>query len=115
MSNKVKQQGAAPTDDELNQLIAEGVASHAVKTGLVDPEQAEAAEARAVAEVENLPIQIDPQMLQQAVANKNARLIAVMVNETAMLEVALETERREKNELKAQVRALEAALAELAA
>jgi len=43
-------------------------------------------------------VYIDPQELAQATQNKNARLIAMMVHENAMLEVALEQERRARQD-----------------
>lgn len=55
-------------------------------------------------------IQIDPQMLAQATQNKNARLIAMMVHENAMYEVALEQERRGRQEAEAKYEALLASL-----
>ena len=72
---------------------------------------AEAAESEkpATEYVEQAEIQIDPQLLQQATAMRNARLIAMMVHENAMLEVALEQERRDKFEWKAKHDALKAA------
>lgn len=95
-----------------------GVKDVAAAAGLIDPDQAEgdAAEASAVADAKPLPdieIQIDPEMLQRAVANRNARLIAVLVNENAMLEVALEQERRVTNELRTKIAALQALIDEL--
>lgn len=54
-------------------------------------------------------IQIDPQMLQQATQMKNARLIATMVHENAMLEVALEQERRSSADWRSKYYALQAA------
>jgi len=113
-----------PTPEEAAKLdeIARVVVDAAVGSGLVDPDQdvepdQDAATVRADAPADDgqYAIQIDQAMLQQAVANKNARLIAVMVNETAMLEVALETERRTNGELRAQLRALEQVLAEQSA
>jgi hypothetical protein len=59
---------------------------------------------------EEIQIQIDPQMLQQAVMTKNARLIATMVHENALLEVALEQERRNSGEWQAKYYALQASL-----
>lgn len=52
---------------------------------------------------------LDPQMVQQAMQNRNARLIAMMVNENAMMEVALEQERAANNELRAKMRAMKEA------
>lgn len=54
-------------------------------------------------------ISIDPQMLQQMIMTKNARLIATMVHENAVLEVALEQERRNSGEWQAKYAALQAA------
>lgn len=50
---------------------------------------------------------LDPQMVQQAMQNRNARLIAMMVNENAMMEVALEQERTANGELRAKMRAMQ--------
>lgn len=66
------------------------------------------ATARVSADAEE--IQIDPQMLAQATQNKNARLIAMMVHENAMYEVALEQERRARQEAEAKYEALLASL-----
>lgn len=57
-------------------------------------------------------IVIDQQMLQQAVQMRNARLIASMVHENAMLEVALEQERRARLDAESKVAALEGLLSE---
>ena len=59
---------------------------------------------------DQVEIQVDPQMLQQATQMKNARLIASLVHESAMLEVALEQARRETGEWKAKAAALQAAM-----
>lgn len=59
---------------------------------------------------DQVQIQVDPQMLQQATQMKNARLIASLVHESAMLEVALEQSRREAGEWKAKHDALRQAL-----
>jgi hypothetical protein len=59
---------------------------------------------------DQVEIQVDPQMLQQATQMKNARLIASLVHESAMLEVALEQERRGRMEAEAKVAALQAAM-----
>lgn len=59
---------------------------------------------------DQVEIQVDPQMLQQATQMKNARLIASLVHESAMLEVALEQSRRETGEWKAKAAALQAAM-----
>jgi hypothetical protein len=59
---------------------------------------------------DQIEIQVDPQMLQQATQMKNARLIASLVHESAMLEVALEQARRESGEWKAKHDALRQAL-----
>lgn len=55
---------------------------------------------------EEIQYQLDPMLVQQATQNKNARLIAMMVNENAMLEVALEQERRTSAELQAKMVAM---------
>lgn len=60
-------------------------------------------------EPEEVQYQLDPQMVAQASANKHARLIAMMVNENAMLEVALEQERRAHGETRAKLAALQQA------
>ncbi len=57
-------------------------------------------------------IQIDPQLLAQAVQMRNARLIASMVHENAMLEVALEQERRARMEAEAKAQALQQMLSD---
>lgn len=54
-------------------------------------------------------IQIDPQLLQQMIMTKNARLIATMVHENAVLEVALEQSRRNAAELQIKYDALKSA------
>lgn len=59
---------------------------------------------------DQVQIQVDPQMLAQATQMKNARLIASLVHESAMLEVALEQSRRETGEWKAKHDALKAVL-----
>jgi hypothetical protein len=51
-------------------------------------------------------IVIDQNQLAQAVQMRNARLIASMVHESALLEVALEQERRARLEAEAKVKAL---------
>jgi len=54
-------------------------------------------------------IQIDPNLLAQMTQAKNSRLISMMVHENAMLEVALEQERRNSSEWKIKHDALKAA------
>lgn len=61
---------------------------------------------------DQVQIQVDPQMLQQATQMKNARLIASLVHESAMLEVVLEQSRREAGEWKAKHDALRQALSD---
>lgn len=90
-----------PTAEE---IAAEATAQHAVDT--VNP-AGTSASAHVPAATEE--IQIDPQMLAQATQNKNARLIAMMVHENAMYEVALEQERRARQEAEAKYEALKAA------
>lgn len=99
-AKKVAAQAAkvAATAEEIAQQAA--TASHAVDA--VNPAQA--------APEQGIQIEIDPQMLQQAVQMKNARLIASMVHENAALEVALEQERRARLEAEAKVEALERVL-----
>lgn len=60
--------------------------------------------------VDHEEVQIDPQLLAQATQNKNARLIAMMVHENAMFEVALEQERRARKDAEAKYEALLASL-----
>lgn len=60
---------------------------------------------------EDVQIQIDPELLARTVQMKNARLISMMVHENAVLEVALEQERRNSSEKDAKIEALQAALA----
>lgn len=67
------------------------------------------------AEPEAAEYHLDPQMVQQATQNKNARLIAMMVNENAMLEVALEQERRAHAEARAKLQALQQVLGQMGA
>lgn len=70
------------------------------------------ASANGAVTVDRDEIQIDPQLLAQAVQNKNARLIAMMVHENAMFEVALEQERRARQDAEAKYEALQASLSD---
>lgn len=63
-------------------------------------------------EMSGVEIQIDPAMLQQLVQNKNARLIAMMVNENALIEAALDQQRRISNDWQAKYEALKQSLIE---
>ena len=93
-----------PTAEE---IAAEATAAHAVDA--VNPgDNTPAAEAHA--RLEDEQIQIDPQLFQQAIQNKNARLIAMVVNEAAMLEVALEQSRRDGADWRNKYEALLASL-----
>jgi len=93
-----------PTAEELAaQAVAEAVNG-------TDPGPGEGASANGAVTVDRDEIQIDPQLLAQAVQNKNARLIAMMVHENAMFEVALEQERRARQDAEAKYEALLASL-----
>lgn len=93
-----------PTDVTVDQ-VAETVAA---VVDSVNPGPPKHEEVRA----DQVQIQVDPQMLQQATQMKNARLIASLVHESAMLEVALEQSRREAGEWKAKHDALRQALSD---
>lgn len=106
-----------------NPLTAEAVAAAAAVVGLVeptsdtsqevidlvDPDGAEHRQDVPAEDTGEVQYTLDPQMVQQAMQNKNARLIAMMVNENAMLEVALEQERRAHGESRAKLAALQQA------
>lgn len=92
-------------------ITAEETAAHAVDT--VNPESPAQHSGSVDADPEMVEYRLDPQMIEQARQNKNARLIAMMVNENAMLEVALEQERRASGEARAKLQALQQVLAEM--
>jgi hypothetical protein len=96
-----------PTDEEQRRVVEE-TAAQAVNT--VNPGQPASSHEAKVAAEESVEIQIDPQMLAQATQRKNANLIAMMVHENAMFEVALEQERRARQEAEAKYEALKASL-----
>ena len=101
MSKPVGAHTRKPTAEE---IAAEATASHAVDA--VNPGSAHKEDIPA--EAQEVQYQLDPQMVQQAIMNTNARLIATMVNNNAMMEVALEQERRAHGETRAKLAALQA-------
>ena len=74
-----------------------------------EPDGAEHREDVGVEDAHQVQYTLDPQMVQQAMQNRNARLIAMMVNENAMMEVALDQERAANGELRAKMRAMQEA------
>lgn len=75
-------------------------------------EQLTAASAQVQGEPAGYELQVDPAMLQQMVQNKNSRLISMMVNENALLEAALDQERKVSADWKAKYQALKQSLDE---
>lgn len=91
------------TDGRTAHEVAQVAMDLAARAGVAESQEAPAAPP------ENTEIQIDPQMLDQAKQMRNARLIATMVHENAMLEVALEQTRRSEADWKSKYLALLAA------
>jgi len=92
-----------PVDDQMRARVAQ-TASEAVDAVNPGSEHRQNVDA----EPEEIQYQLDPNMVQQAIMNTNARLIATMVNNNAMMEVALEQERRAHGETRAKLAALQA-------
>lgn len=84
----------------------------AATAAAVAAEAAQIAQANAAQEAEsqNHQIELNPELVAQFTQMKNARLIATMVHENAMLEVALEQSRRNEADWKAKHDALKSAL-----
>jgi hypothetical protein len=81
----------------------EAVATEAIAVDSVNPEPVRI-------EADGVQVNVDPAAVQRATQVKNARLIAAMVHESAMLEVAFEQERAGRLAAEARVAALEAVL-----
>lgn len=98
-----------PVGAHTRKPTAEEITAEATKTHAVDAVNPGSAHKQDVpAEEQEVQYQLDPQMVQQAIMNTNARLIATMVNNNAMMEVALEQERRAHGETRAKLAALQA-------
>lgn len=95
MSKKHEQPTEDIAVDTVNPGDAPSGAQHQADVGVEDDQQVQ--------------YTLDPQMVQQAMQNRNARLIAMMVNENAMMEVALDQERAANGELRAKMRAMQEA------
>lgn len=92
------------TDGQTASEVARSAMDLAARAGVAEPAENE------TVPPQNDEIQIDQQMLAQATAMKNARLIATMVHENAMLEVALEQSRTSEADWRSKYYAAKAAL-----